>query len=197
MSIFEEVKNRTDMKSVAVHYGYAPNRSGYICCPFHSDKTPSLKLYQDSFYCFGCNTGGSVLDFVMKLYDMSVLEAAKKLNSDLSLGVDTSGDISIKPSENVVSTSQMLMHYDKWEKRAFRVLENYYRLLKILYRKYAPQTPDDEPDPAWFRICRELPVIESYCMIFIEGDENERKRFYISKRKEVEHYDAEFRKYVS
>ena len=43
-------------------------------CPFHSEKTPSFTVYQDtqSFYCFGCGAGGDVISFV-KLIKFSFL----------------------------------------------------------------------------------------------------------------------------
>ena len=44
---------------------YEPTRHGYIPCPFpdHADSHPSMKLYEDSFYCFSCNRGGSIYTF--------------------------------------------------------------------------------------------------------------------------------------
>lgn len=52
-----------------------------IACPFHEDKTASLKLYKDnnSYYCFGCNKGGDVIDFVMSLQKISFIQAVKQL----------------------------------------------------------------------------------------------------------------------
>jgi len=50
-------------------------------CPFHEEKTPSFVIYLDSnsFYCFGCNEGGDVIDFVQKLHNVSFKEALKYL----------------------------------------------------------------------------------------------------------------------
>ena len=38
-----------------------------VCCPFHNEKTPSLVIFteQNKWYCFGCNKGGSNLDFLI------------------------------------------------------------------------------------------------------------------------------------
>ncbi|KJU86859.1 Zinc finger, CHC2-type domain protein, partial [Candidatus Magnetobacterium bavaricum] len=43
-------------------------------CPFHDDKDPSLVIYVDTqrFKCFGCDTHGDVLDFVMRLKGLSL-----------------------------------------------------------------------------------------------------------------------------
>ena len=37
------------------------------CCPFHNDKTPSMKLDQ-RYHCFGCGADGDVIDFAAALY---------------------------------------------------------------------------------------------------------------------------------
>lgn len=54
----------------------------YKCnCPFHSEKTPSCVIYpdNDSFYCFGCGAGGDVITFMMKISNLSYIEAVKLL----------------------------------------------------------------------------------------------------------------------
>lgn len=78
------------MVPVARYYGYTPNRAGYIPCPLHPDKTASLKLYSGGrgWYCFGCKKGGTVIDFIAKLLNLTPLEAVKRLNTDFHLGLD-------------------------------------------------------------------------------------------------------------
>lgn len=62
----ETIKQQCSMRDVLARYGMVPNRAGFICCPFHKEKSASCKIYDDSFYCFGCGTGGDVFDFVMQ-----------------------------------------------------------------------------------------------------------------------------------
>lgn len=62
----EEIKRTVKMAEVVSRYGFNPNRAGFICCPFHKEKTPSCKIYDDSYYCFGCGEHGDIFDFVMK-----------------------------------------------------------------------------------------------------------------------------------
>ena len=59
-----------------------------VKCPLHDDKTASFKHYPatNSFSCFGCGAGGTVIDFVAALHKEAPLEAAKKLDSDFGLG---------------------------------------------------------------------------------------------------------------
>lgn len=51
------------------------------CCPFHKDKTPSFHVYQNtnSWFCFGCNEGGSPINFVMRKNNLNFKEAVKFL----------------------------------------------------------------------------------------------------------------------
>lgn len=54
----------------------------YVCnCPFHSERTPSFTVFPDtqSFYCFGCGSGGDVITFVMKSENLDFWEAVKFL----------------------------------------------------------------------------------------------------------------------
>lgn len=66
---------------VALNHGLDNNRSDMFSCPFHEDKTASLKLYKttNTFYCFGCNKGGDVIDFLMSLQKISFIQAVKQL----------------------------------------------------------------------------------------------------------------------
>lgn len=51
-------------------------------CPIHREKTPSLQIYEstNSWYCFGHNSGGSIIDFMMQLNNYSLNEALKDLS---------------------------------------------------------------------------------------------------------------------
>lgn len=83
-----QIRQQLTMREVAEFYGFAPDRSGFIRCPFHpGDNHGSLKLYPENrgWHCFGCNAGGSVIDFVMKLFDLSFRQAVLRLDSDFGL----------------------------------------------------------------------------------------------------------------
>lgn len=74
----------TSRRALRLH----PNRSGFVRCPLHSEKTASLKLYDDGhWHCFGCNRGGSSIDLAAALYDLTPLEAVRKLDADFHLGL--------------------------------------------------------------------------------------------------------------
>ena len=62
----DELKQSISMREVVERYGFHPNRAGFISCPFHNEKTASVKIYKDSFYCFGCGEAGDIFAFVQK-----------------------------------------------------------------------------------------------------------------------------------
>ena len=63
------------MKDVLERCGILqPNRAGFICCPFHKEKTPSMKIYEDSYYCFGCGESGDIFDFISKMDNLTFKE---------------------------------------------------------------------------------------------------------------------------
>ena len=84
-----EITSKINMEDVFAEYGFTPNRAGFITCPFHSEKTASLKMYanKQKFKCFGCGEGGSVIDFVMKLFNLTFMQAVVKINNDFNIGL--------------------------------------------------------------------------------------------------------------
>lgn len=87
-SNFQRIKEIITMEQIADRYGFEVKR-GMMVCPFHNEKTPSLKVYPGSrgWYCFGCNEGGSVIDFESKLSGLCALDAAKKICNDFHLTI--------------------------------------------------------------------------------------------------------------
>jgi len=82
---FKTIKKRVRMENVLIHYGLigelkqaGNNLVG--CCPIHQGNNPrqfSVNLERNIFNCFGnCKSGGNVLDFVAKMEDISIREAA-------------------------------------------------------------------------------------------------------------------------
>lgn len=87
--IFARIVAAVPMEEAAERYGLAPDRRGWCRCPFHSEKTPSFKIYPGTggFYCFGCGVGGDVLTFAEQMFHLSPMEAARRLDADFGLGV--------------------------------------------------------------------------------------------------------------
>ena len=124
--IGQSINERLTMRAVLECYGFRPN-GNKMCCPFHKEKTPSFIIYPKSFYCFGCGEGGDIITFVEKLFDLSFIEASRKLSDDFRLFLFDEKKHSkskykrIKPKESE-PTSDRLKHLldvlDFWQKRA-------------------------------------------------------------------------------
>ncbi len=60
-----ELKQNTSMREVVENHGIKVNNRGFCCCPFHKEKTASMKIYKTSYNCFGCGANGDIFTFVM------------------------------------------------------------------------------------------------------------------------------------
>lgn len=137
MTIFEAVKTTVAPRMAAEHFGLSVSRNGMVCCPFHDDRHPSMKLYEDHYHCFGCQANGDVIAFTSNLFAITPLEAAQKLAADFGIRED-------RPS--VLAKLKMYTTQAENEKLCFRVLSEYLHILQDWKKRYAPQTPEEEPD---------------------------------------------------
>ena len=82
------IRDSVDMESILSLYGYK-QKHGFICCPFHGEKDPSLKIYQNTggWHCYGCERGGSVIDFVMEHENCNFPTAVRAIDNALHLGL--------------------------------------------------------------------------------------------------------------
>ena len=142
-SVFEAVKQSVTVREAAQMYGIEVNRSGMACCPFHDDKNPSMKLNEEYFYCFGCGATGDVIDFTARLYNLSPKEAAEKLAQDFGLAYDGQAP----PRRRYVRQKTEAQKFREDRDHAFRVLADYYHLLRKWETDYSPKTPEENPHP--------------------------------------------------
>lgn len=88
----EEIKKAYSMRDILDRYGIRPDRAGFIRCPFHKEKTASMKIYQDSYYCFGCGAHGDIFDFVTEMEDITFREAFFELGGTYEQKNETFGE---------------------------------------------------------------------------------------------------------
>lgn len=89
------VKETLTAREVAEHYGIRVTDKGFCCCPFHNEKTPSMKLYrgQGGFYCFGCGKSGDIITFVQLLFGIGFKQAVYQLCEDFNIPYDQTDTI--------------------------------------------------------------------------------------------------------
>ena len=68
-----------NIENVLANYNYYPNREGYYKCLFHTEKTPSVKIYKNKMKCFGCGKVASAIDVVEKMDSCNSYKAIQKL----------------------------------------------------------------------------------------------------------------------
>ena len=165
MTIFEAVKSTVTPRIAAEHYGMTVARNGMVCCPFHDDRHPSMKLNEDYFYCFGCGAKGDVIEFTSKLFGINAQEAAQKLSADFGIKAD-------KPSV-LTKLSQYRPQADN-ERLCFRVLREYLQILQDWKVRFSPQTPDEDPHDRFVEACHMLECTQYMLNLLTIGSPEER-----------------------
>lgn len=84
MTNYSAARRAAPLGEAARRYGTV--RRGFMRCPFHADRVPSLKLYYDHYHCFGCGAHGDVVDLTAGLLGCSKAEAARRLLEDFGQG---------------------------------------------------------------------------------------------------------------
>lgn len=156
MNLFESVKAAVTVRQAAEHYGLEVNRGNMVCCPFHNDRIPSMKLNEDYFYCFGCGAHGDVIDLVARLFNLSSYDAAKKLTYDFGIDPDKLPAAAAlrKPKYPLAKAFQ------REELHCQRLLCDYLHLLERWKVQCAPKAPDDTIDDRFVEACQMLDYIE-------------------------------------
>lgn len=81
--LLNEIRSRNDIVDIISQYVVLKRkgRNYFGLCPFHNEKSPSFSVSPDKqiFKCFGCNVGGDVFKFIMKVENISFLESVQYL----------------------------------------------------------------------------------------------------------------------
>ena len=96
-SFLQELADRNDIVDVVSGYVRLSKRSGanlFGLCPFHSEKTPSFSVAPDKqiYHCFGCGKGGSVINFIMEIENLSFPDAVAFLARRAGMDLPEDGD---------------------------------------------------------------------------------------------------------
>ena len=161
-NVFEAVKQSVSTREAAEFYGIKVSRTGMACCPFHDDKNPSMKVDQ-RFHCFGCGADGDVIDFTAKLFNLSPKEAAEKLAQDFGLIYDSQAP----PRRRYVRQKTEAQKFREDRQRCYRVLSDYYYLLKKWEADRSPRTPEEEPHPRFVEAIQKKAYVEYLLDLFL------------------------------
>lgn len=137
MTIFEAVKAEVTPRMAAERYGLQVSRNGMVRCLFHDDATPSMKLYDDHYHCFGCQATGDVIRMTAKLFGVPDAEVANKLAEDFGIQ---------REKTSVLAKLHRFQEQAEQERLCVQVLRDYLHLLEEWRTKYAPKTQEEAPD---------------------------------------------------
>ena len=179
-SVFEVVKQSVTAREAAELYGIAVGRGGMACCPFHDDRHPSMKV-DTRFHCFGCGADGDVIDFTARLYDLSPKEAAEKLAQDFGLSYDSKAP---HRRSYVRQKSEAQVRKEKRE-HGWRVLTDYYHLLRKWEADYSPKTPDEDPHPRFLEAIQKKDYMGYLLDTFLDSSTEEQDQWIAEHTAEI------------
>ena len=183
-NVFEAVKQSVSTREAAAFYGIEVKRNGMACCPFHDDKNPSMKVDQ-RFHCFGCGADGDVIDFTAKLFDLSPKEAAEKLAQDFGLIYDSQAP----PRRRYVRQKTEAQKFREDRQQCYRVLSDYYYLLKKWEADHSPRTPEEKPHPRFVEAIQKKTYVEYLLDLFLYESEEEQKAWIAEHTAEITHLE--------
>ena len=182
MNVFDTVKQSVTARQAAEMYGLKIRRNNMVSCPFHNDRTPSMKV-DNRFHCFGCGADGDVIDFVSRIFGISSLEAAQKIASDFGISYDVKSAVT-KPKKIICRKTDAQI-YAEAEQRCFRVLSDYYHLLKKWEIDYAPNIDDETCHPLFVEALQRKTHLEYLLDILVFGEIEEKALLVMEYGKEV------------
>ena len=143
---------------------YHVDTKGFMCCPFHNEKTPSMKLHDSYYHCFGCGKSGDVIALVKDLFNLKFTSAVAKLDKDfccnLNLGASSTFSQRIKAYNITRQAEQKRKASEKLKKRELDTWLAFKEKLTQLCenkKKYKPKPTDTSLHPLFVQAISEIP----------------------------------------
>ena len=183
LNVFEAVKQSVTTRQAAEYYGIHVGRNGMACCPFHNDKTPSMKLDR-RYHCFGCGADGDVIDFAAALYGLGKKEAAVQLAQDFGLSYEDwkPPGKEKKPKPRQKSPEEQ---FQEAKNRCFRILADYLHLLRAWRTDYAPHSPEEAFHPRFIEALQKQDQVEYLLDVLLFGETEEKAALITDYGKDV------------
>lgn len=174
------IKQTVTTRQAAENFGIPVNAHGIACCPFHNDRTPSLKV-DENFYCFGCGATGDVITFTARYLGVSPSSAAVQLARDFGISLEA-------PSEYpVIPKSQAQMDFENWCYQASIILRAYNQLL-FQWKSLAPAAPGEDFHFLFVEALQNSARVKYLLCTLAFGTEDEKRDIYLTCREEVTKY---------
>ena len=158
------IKHLADCRDICRSVGLEMTVKGFVCCPFHAEKTGSCKVWRDRFHCFGCGVHGDAIDLTKQLYQTDFNGACAILSDMYGIAPIQSGTAQADAFRRKLA-EQNRMRRER-EKRIELLRNNYFRLVAEYRRlennraKYAPRSEKDPLSPLFTEALRSLDAVE-------------------------------------
>ena len=193
MNLFKSVKESVDAREAAEVYGLEVNNSGMAICPFHDDNNPSMKV-DERYHCFACQADGDVIDFVANYFELSKIDAAKKIAKDFGIEYQSVGykkQKSVKQVNRPKPIRKDISVDNEFSKRIRlynNILCEYRDLLESYKIVFAPNCGDEELHPMFVKVIKKIDFVE-YLISLANGTTEEKIRLLMQYESEVNKYD--------
>jgi len=202
LNVFEEVKTCISADTVIRDAGVKIGRNGMACCPFHTDKHPSMKVDGNHYHCFGCGAHGDAIGFVAQYYGLSQYDAACKIIEDYHLPIETDHRISDEERAEFFRRKKRVNHvisvknkFDKWVDDKISELKECETLIEKARMTFIGKMPGEVFISNGFAYMLHYEAIIGYWLdILCMGEDEDKRILFLRDREEVSRIAAGIRR---
>ena len=180
-NVFTQVKELTNIIKVAERYGIEVNKHKKALCIFHDDKTASMSFKDNYFKCFSCEATGSAIDLVMKLFNLTAIDACKKINDDFDLKLDLKNG-NYKPDTEQVKQREYNRALKESLKNWVDTTHSEYSIIRKKYQKemnkYKPSSENEEISDRYAEAVNKIKYVEQVLDILERGTKRAKTELY-------------------
>ena len=126
-----------------------------------------------------------MIDFVSRLHGIGSKEAALMLAQDFSIPYEDGRNAGKPPIRPRLRRETEEQKFKRMERHCFRVLSDYYHLLRRWKEEYAPRQPDEAWNPRFVEALQNMSRVEYLMDVLLSGDIQERAALITGHGKEV------------
>ena len=126
-----------------------------------------------------------MIDFVSRLHGIGSREAALMLAQDFSIPYEDGRNAGKEPIRPRLRKETEEQKFKRMERHCFRVLSDYYHLLRRWKEEYAPRQPDEAWNPRFVEALQNMSRVEYLMDVLLSGDIQERATLITGHGKEV------------
>lgn len=162
-SAAQQIKSSLTMYQLIRDYGFQINHDSFMCCPFHEEKTPSFKVYEKDYHCFGCGAHGDVITFVMTYFNLTFSQAILKLSSDFGISTDLkhTSEASAEIEKKRKERAQLQAEKEKKRKEYFQKAAEFRQAQRDII-DYCPKNEFDFVHEAYIQALHKIEYLRYY-----------------------------------